>query len=77
MNQGYANNLGPQPLPDMKAGSPWSIPKFSGPSDSEQRGRASPPRRPGGKNYNFTETTHEPRKKPSYFPLYWLVDRDP
>ncbi len=20
---------------------------------------------------------HEPRKKPSYFPLYWLVNRDP
>ena len=22
-------------------------------------------------------TWHEPRKKPSYFPLYWLVNRDP
>ena len=22
-------------------------------------------------------TTCEPRKKPSYFPLYWLVNRDP
>ena len=21
--------------------------------------------------------TSEPRKKPSYFPLYWLVNRDP
>ena len=23
------------------------------------------------------ETPVEPRKKPSYFPLYWLFDRDP
>ena len=22
-------------------------------------------------------TTSEPRKKPSYFPLYWMVNRDP
>ena len=25
----------------------------------------------------FAIRKHEPRKKPSYFPLYWLVNRDP
>ena len=25
----------------------------------------------------LSTTTIEPRKKPSYFPLYWLVNRDP
>ena len=27
--------------------------------------------------YGRIYKTFEPRKKPSYFPLYWLVNRDP
>ena len=26
---------------------------------------------------SLVKTTYEPRKKPSYFPLYWMVNRDP
>ena len=30
------------------------------------------------KECHFRETNlYEPRKKPSYFPLYWMVNRDP
>ena len=28
-------------------------------------------------SHSFQIKTSEPRKKPSYFPLYWLVNRDP
>ena len=31
----------------------------------------------GPEDIRFVGKSHEPRKKPSYFPLYWLVNRDP
>ena len=41
--------------------------------------RISPPKKREQrlKGFDFDHCSHEPRKKPSYFPLDWLVNRDP
>ncbi len=31
----------------------------------------------GNTHSNGCQNPNEPRKKPSYFPLYWLLNRDP